>query len=110
VCAGRGGGRDGVVLSVVRPVRAADSNYPRAKGPRHDNARPFDDGSRDDRADGVSDALFSEPLSLAHGVPDSLTRNIEADIGGSATRRARRTPERLRGGQVGKVPDRGRAP
>jgi hypothetical protein len=79
VCASRGGGRDGVVLSVVRPVRAAaDANYPRANGPRHD-ACPFDDGSHDDRADGVSDVL-SDPLSLAYGVPDSLTRNIVARL------------------------------
>lgn len=77
MCAGRGGGRDGVVFSVVRPVRAADANT-RAKISHHDDdVRPFDDGSRDNWADGVSDAL-SDPLSLAHGVSDSLTGAIEA--------------------------------
>jgi hypothetical protein len=75
-------------FSVVRPVRAAAANT-RAKGPHHDDARSFD-GSGYNWADGVSDAL-SDPVSLAHGVPNSLTEAVEEARykGCSSARRAR---------------------
>jgi hypothetical protein len=86
VCASRSGGRDGVVFSLVRPVRAAVANT-RARRSHHDDAGSFDK-SRDNWADGIS-AILSDPVSLAHGVPDSLTGAIEARYTDCSSTRAR---------------------